>query len=108
MMARFIGIAAAVLITIGTGKALGDEALARRSGCLECHSPDKKVPGPTFDDIATRYKGDARARDVLIETIKKGGKGNWTHLTGGMPMPPYSPRLSDAEIERLADFVLRR
>jgi cytochrome c len=38
--------------------------------------------------------------------VKKGGKGNWTKVTGGAPMPPYSPRVSDANIEKLVDFIL--
>ncbi|MDH5694727.1 MAG: cytochrome C, partial [Gammaproteobacteria bacterium] len=42
----------------------------------------------------------------LIEKVKKGGKGNWTQVTGGVPMPPYSPRVSDGDIETLVDFVL--
>lgn len=121
MKARWISIFAAALIIAGTGKvlthkallneapsqeALTDSSLARKSGCFECHSVDKKVIGPAFQDIAAKYKNDARARDALIEKVKKGGKGNWTDVTGGVLMPPHSKRLSDAEIERLVDWVL--
>jgi len=42
----------------------------------------------------------------LINKVKRGGKGNWLQVTGGVPMPPYSPRVSDANIESLVDFVL--
>jgi cytochrome c len=42
----------------------------------------------------------------LIETVKNGGKGHWTEVTGGVPMPPFSPRLTDAEITRLVDWIL--
>jgi len=42
----------------------------------------------------------------LIAKVKTGGKGNWTAVTGGVPMPPYSPRVSDENIEKLVDFVL--
>jgi hypothetical protein len=35
-----------------------------------------------------------------------GGKGNWTDVTGGIPMPPYSPRVSDEDIAGLVDFIL--
>lgn len=86
--------------------ALPDDALARKSGCFECHSVDKTVHGPAFNDVATKYKDDARARDRLIQTVKKGGKGNWTKVTRGVPMPAFSPRLSDSEITRLVDWVL--
>lgn len=35
------------------------EALAKKSGCLKCHSVDKKRDGPSFKDIAAKYKGKA-------------------------------------------------
>lgn len=80
--------------------------LAKRSGCLACHSIEKKVVGPAWNDISKRYAGDATARSRLLEKVKKGGKGNWLEVTGGTTMPPYSPRVSDADIETLVDFVL--
>lgn len=80
--------------------------LAKASGCLACHAVDKKVVGPAWQDVAAKYKGDAGARDALIAKVKAGGKGNWNEVTGGVPMPPYSPRVADADIEKLVDFVL--
>jgi cytochrome c551/c552 len=110
MKARWITLPAAALMIVSAGQALADEALAKKSGCLECHaidkSVDKKPIGPAFHDIAAKYRGNASARNALIETLKKGGKGNWTDVSKGAPMPPYSPRLSDAEIRRLVDWVL--
>lgn len=82
------------------------EVLAQKSGCLECHGIDQKIIGPAFRDIAAKYQGDKLAREALIQTVKNGGKGNWTEVTGGVLMPPYSPRLSAAEIEQLVDWVL--
>lgn len=87
--------------------ALADElALAKKSGCMACHSIDKKIVGPAWKDVAAKYKGDKGAREMLIGKVKKGGKGNWTKVTGGAPMPPYSPRVSDADIGKLVDFLL--
>jgi cytochrome c len=80
--------------------------LARKSGCLACHAVDKKVVGPAWKDVAARYRGKAEAKAALIDKVKKGGKGNWTELTGGVPMPPYSPRVPDADIEKLINYVL--
>ncbi len=85
-----------------------DEAkgIAKKSGCFACHSIEKKVVGPAWRDVSKRYKGDEGARERLIKKVHTGGKGNWTEVTGGMPMPPYSPRVSDEDIEKLVDFVL--
>lgn len=85
---------------------LRDEALAQKSGCFECHSIDKNVIGPAYQDVAAKYKDDARARETLIQKVKKGGKGNWAKVSKGVPMPGFAPVLSDSEIARLVDWVL--
>ena len=122
-------IAIALLVTTGTSLALNRERrnpkqqaeerlvdatasqqdpqeLARNSGCLRCHAIDKKLVGPAYRAVAERYKDDARARKALFDVVKKGGKGNWTELTGDSPMPAHSARLSAEEIQRLVDWVL--
>jgi len=106
MRALWTSIATAALTIMSAGLALADEALAKKSGCFECHNVDKKLVGPAFHDVAAKYKNDAGARSALIEKVKKGGKGNWTEVSRGVPMPPHSGRLSDAEIHRLIDWVL--
>ena len=80
--------------------------LAKKSGCTACHAIDHKVVGPAWADVAKRYKGDASAKDALVKKVKHGGKGNWTEVTHGVPMPPYSPRVTDENIAKLVDFVL--
>lgn len=101
-----LGTAAASLGILSAAHAEEGLALAKKSGCLACHSVDHKVVGPAWKDVSAHYKGDAGARERLIHKVKTGGKGNWTEVTGGVPMPPYSPRVSDADIEKLVDFVL--
>jgi len=103
MKARWLSVPAAIALTFGVaGTASADLDLAKKSGCLACHSVEKKVVGPSWKDVAA--KGDDRA--TLIDKVKNGGKGNWTEVTGGVPMPPYSPRVADADIEKLVDFIL--
>lgn len=81
-------------------------ALAAKSGCLACHKIETKLVGPAWRDVSNRYKGDPDAKARLIAKVKTGGKGNWTDVTGGITMPPYSPRVSDENIEKLVTFVL--
>jgi cytochrome c len=106
MKAKWLAIPAAVALLAISGQASADLALAKKSGCLACHSVEKKVVGPAWMDVSKRYKGDAGARDRLIAKVKKGGKGNWTDVVGKAVMPPYSPRVSDENIAKLVDFVL--
>ena len=103
---RSLLISAGIAAMLFSGVAAADLDLAKKSGCLACHSVDKKVVGPGWKDVAAKYKGDANGKATLIEKVKKGGKGNWTEVTGGAPMPPYSPRVADADIEKLVDFIL--
>ena len=95
-----------LLLCLPVTQVSADLDLAKKSGCLACHSVDKKIVGPAWKDVAKRYKNDKNARDNLIKKVKSGGKGNWTEVTKGAPMPPYSPRVSDKDIETLVDFVL--
>jgi cytochrome c551/c552 len=81
-------------------------ALANKSGCLVCHKIETKLIGPAWRDVSKRYNGDTGAKARLIAKVKMGGKGNWTDVTGGIAMPPYSPQVSDENIEKLVTFVL--
>lgn len=122
MKARWLTLPVTTLVIISTAYALAAnprasswttqdqsaEALATKSGCLECHSVDKTVTGPAFHDVAARYKDDPQARSKLIEKVKKGGKGNWIEVTRGVPMPPHEKLIPDADVARLVDWVLTR
>lgn len=98
---KAIVIAAAAVVAMTAGIASADEALAKKSACMSCHQVAKKVVGPSFQDVAKKYKGDAKASDHIVGVIKKGGKGVW----GPVPMPPH-PQVSDADAKKLADWVL--
>ena len=98
---KAIVIAAAAAIAFGSNIAAADEALAKKSACMSCHQVAKKVVGPSYNDIAKKYKGDAKAVDHLVTVIKKGGKGVW----GPVPMPPH-PQVSDDNAKKLANWIL--
>jgi cytochrome c len=122
MKARWLSTSAAAVLVLAAVQANAEEGLelAKKSGCLACHSVEKKVVGPAWQDVANKYKGKTEItatltdgtvakgspKDVLTQKVHKGGKGNWTAVTGGVPMPPYSPRVSDEDISKLVDFVL--
>ena len=68
-----IGVAATGLMAFG-GAALAQDgaALAKSSGCLNCHAVDTKKMGPPYKEIAAKYKGKADAEATL--TAKLAGK----------------------------------
>jgi len=81
--------------------ASANQALAQQKACLACHTVDKKLVGPAFQDIAKKYAGQKDAEAALVRSIKAGGSGKW----GPVPMPPQ-PALSDSEAQTLAAWVL--
>ncbi len=91
-------------LLIGAGVsyiALADANLARSKNCMACHAVGNKVLGPSFKDIATRYKGQKGAEDKLAQKITKGGSGTW----GAVPMPANT-QVSDAEARQLVQWIM--
>ena len=82
--------------------AAATEDLAKKSACTACHAVDKKIVGPSFKDVAAKYRTDKGAEAKLVEKVKKGGVGAW----GQVPMPPNSPQVKDADIQTLVKWIL--
>ncbi len=78
-----------------------DMALAQKHACTACHAVDKKLVGPSYQDVAKKYAGNKNAATELADSIRKGGSGKW----GPIPMPAQ-PGLSDAELKTLTAWVL--
>ena len=97
--------AAAAAATLAAGVHAADakagEALATASGCLACHTVDKKLVGPSFKEIADRYSKDQAAEANLMQKVKAGGKGVW----GEIPMPPNA-HVKNADIKTLVQWIL--
>jgi cytochrome c len=81
--------------------AMANADLAKKSNCLACHTADKKLVGPAYQDVAKKYAGDKTAEAKLIEKVKKGGAGVW----GTVPMPPNA-NVKDEDIKTLVKWVL--
>lgn len=97
--ALMAGLACAGLLAAGAASASLE--LAQKSACMACHSIDKKVVGPSYKEVAAKYKGDATAPAKLFEKVKKGGSGVW----GQIPMPPNTA-VKDEDIKTLVTWVL--
>lgn len=99
MKAAYIAIMAAAGVVVA-GQAHADEALAKAKNCMTCHAVDKKLVGPSYKDVAAKYKADKGAVATLAAKIKAGGKGNW----GQIPMPPNN--VTEDEAKKLATWVM--
>lgn len=76
-------------------------ALLTGNGCMACHATDKKILGPSFVEVATKYKGQDGAVDTLVAKVRKGGSGVW----GVIPMPPH-PALPANDARRMVAWIL--
>jgi len=91
---------AAPAVKTGASNTSGPE-ISKKSNCTACHAPAAKMVGPSWTDIAKKYKGDAKAPAMLAQKVKAGGAGNW----GAVPMPPH-PNLKDNELAAVVQWVL--
>ena len=99
---------AALALSIAAGAVLSlpaqaSEELAKKYMCMTCHTVDKKLVGPSYKDVAAKYKTDKGAEAKLAEKIKKGGVGAW----GQIPMPP-NDKVPDADITTMVKWVLTK
>jgi cytochrome c551/c552 len=75
--------------------------LLKRNVCIACHAMDSKLVGPSFREVAARYKDRSDASAYLVGRIRSGGQGIW----GNTPMPAQS--ISDADASRVAEWLAR-
>ena len=82
-----------IALIAAPGAAQAQEALAKSSGCMNCHAVDTKKAGPAFKDVAAKYKGKAGAAATLE-----------ANLTGGKGHPAV--KASAADVKSLVNWIL--
>jgi len=75
MRTALVIVAAAGALAAGLGFAQPGADILKAKGCLNCHETDKKKVGPSFKDVAAKYKGDKAAPGMLVGKLKE-GKGH--------------------------------
>ena len=98
---RFAIVAMATFGVLAAGNAAANEKLAQSNGCMTCHAVDKKVIGPSYKEIAAKYRSDKAAEANLVKKVKAGGSGVW-----GADMMPPQPHVSSADAERMAKLIM--
>ena len=76
------------------------DQMPAKYGCTACHAVDHKVVGPSFKDVAAKYRGkDVEA--TLVEKVKNGGSGVW----GQIPMTP-NPQVPEPDLHAIVKWIL--
>jgi cytochrome c len=91
---------AALTVAVATDGTDG-HALARRHACISCHAVDQRLVGPSFREVAAKYRGAGDAASALVAKMKTGGVGVW----GPVPMPPQA-HVAEADLHALARWIL--
>ena len=100
-----LAFAAGAAMAAETVDVAGAEALAKKSGCLKCHSVAQKKDAPSYKSIAEKYKGKADAEATLHKHLT----GNPKVKVDGKEEEHDSPKTkNDAEIRNLVRWVLSR
>jgi cytochrome c len=74
--------------------------LYNRNDCATCHKVDVRLQGPSYAEVAAKYKGDTAMIKTLADRIIKGSKGVW----GDIEMPAH-PALSKEDAVALVKYV---
>jgi len=70
--------------------------------CLACHTTQQKSIGPTYKEVAKKYRKDPEAISKLATKILTGGTGVW----GQQPMPPH-PQHNIEETQQMVEAILK-
>jgi cytochrome c len=81
--------------------AFASDELAKKHACFACHAVDKKLVGPSYKEVATKYRSDPGAEAKLADKVKKGSQGTW----GQVPMPPNAA-VPDGDVRTLVKWIL--
>jgi len=92
---------AAPVVASPAAAAKAPAAIAKDANCLACHGVEQKLVGPSFREIAGRYKDNKTALDLLAGRVRNGAQGTW----GAIPMPANST-LQDSEIRSVVEWIL--
>ncbi|RMD01500.1 cytochrome C [Aquitalea palustris] len=100
MKQLLIALALGGLISAGLAEAASGPELAKQYNCLACHSVDAKLVGPSYKQVAAKYKGQ-NVTAKLMQKVKAGGSGSF----GAIPMSP-NPQVPDADLKQLVTWIL--
>ena len=81
------------------------EGLAKKSGCLKCHSIAQKKDGPAYKEVAAKYKGKADAEQKLYTHLTTNPK---VKVDGKEETHDSLKTKNDAEIKNVVGWILSR
>jgi cytochrome c len=105
---RLLYISALLIVTYAFSSnslvyAQGIPSIVKNNNCVTCHSNNKSLMGPSWQDISKKYKNDANAKDIISSSISNGTSGKWS----AVPMPA-NPQLKKDEVDAISKWILQQ
>jgi cytochrome c len=75
-------------------------ALIRKSDCTNCHAPNRRLVGPSFVEIAEKYRNTPHELEKSVARVLQGSTGIW----GKVGMLPHSQH-TEAEVHQMVSYV---
>lgn len=85
---------------MGKARIAQGKLLVEGSDCKVCHGINEKINGPSYLEIADRYKGQD-VSDMLAKKIINGGNGNW-----GETVMSAHPDLTEQQAGAMVAYIL--
>lgn len=101
MLKIFALMGTTIVIAMAAHDAQASADLAKAKNCLACHATTIKIVGPSFKDVAAKYRAEPGAVAQLAQKIQKGSQGVW----GAIPMPPNG-QVNKDEAVSLAQWIM--
>ena len=77
------------------------QAYMDASDCMRCHGIDRKFVGPSFLQVADRYRDQSEAYLYIASKIREGSVGVW-----GSTIMPRHPQVTQEQAEGMAQWIL--
>jgi cytochrome c len=108
-LGKTLGLALCLAASAGSAQAVDTaaaEATARQNNCFKCHGVEKKKDGPSYQEVAAKYKGKADAETRLTTHLTTGEKAKFPD---GHEEEHKIVKVKDpAELKNLVGWILSR
>lgn len=76
------------------------QSIINGNDCASCHKTEGKSIGPSYMEVAEKYRNDESAEEYLIEKIRDGGSGVW----GETAMSAH-PDINIADVRKIVRWI---
>jgi cytochrome c551/c552 len=77
------------------------KSIVNSTTCITCHKADEPSIGPSFTDVAKKYRRQPNVTTYLLNKIQKGGSGVW-----GETVMPANTELKNDDANKIISYIM--